>query len=83
MTFVIERGSLAHLAIWLPLRALVNTLEALYAIVATLCGYWRPLALSAALAGAVAGCAACPALPLGLALIGLFAVVTMPRQAAR
>lgn len=30
MTITIERGSLAHLAIWLPLRALINTLEALY-----------------------------------------------------
>ena len=81
MTITIERGSLAHLAIFIPLRALVNTLEALYSLLATICGWWRPLALAAVIIGAVGICVACPLLPLGLAITLAFALVTMPRTA--
>lgn len=83
MTITIERGSLAHAGIYLPLRALVNALEALYAILAAVCGHWRPIAIAAALAGAVALCAACPALPLGLAITAAVGFVTYPRTAVK
>lgn len=81
MTITIERGSLAHLAIFIPLRTLIHTLEALWATLSTICGWWRPLALSAVIIGAVVICAACPLLPLGLAITLAFALVTMPRTA--
>jgi len=82
MTFVIERESLAHLAIWLPTRAIVNTLGALYAILATVCGWWRPVAIAAVLVSAVVVCAAFPVLPAGLGLIAAFGFVTYPRSKA-
>jgi len=81
MTITIQRGSLAHLAIFIPLRALIHTLEALWATLATICGWWRPLALAAGIIGAVAICAVCPLLPLGLAIVTAFALVTMPKKA--
>lgn len=45
-----------------------------------LCGWWRPVALAAGLAGAVALCLAFPALPIGLGLVALFGWVTYPRS---
>lgn len=81
MTITIERGSLAHLAIFLPLRALIHTLEALWTTLAAICGWWRPIVLSSVIIGAVAICAACPLLPLGLAITAAFALVTMPKKA--
>lgn len=83
MTITIQNGSLAHMALFLPLRALLNTLAALCSTLAALCGLWRPIALCAAIVGAVVLCASCPALPVGLAIVAAFGYVTMPRKAVR
>lgn len=83
MTYTIQRGSLAHMALFLPLRALLNTLAALCSTLAALCGLWRPIALSASIGGAVVLCAACPALPVGLGIVAAFGWATMPRTAVR
>lgn len=57
------------LALWLALRGAV-----------ALSGLWRPVALAVATVGAVALCAAFPALPAGLAITALVGWVTYPRS---
>lgn len=83
MTITIERGSFFHMALFLPLRAFINTLAALGSTLAALCGLWRPIALCAAIVGAVAVCAAFPLLPVGLGITAAFGWATYPRKAVR
>jgi hypothetical protein len=83
MSITIANGSLAHMALMLPVRALLNALTALLAILAGLCSLWRPIALAAVTAGAFVLCVSCPALPVGLALVAAFAYATYPRTAVR
>jgi hypothetical protein len=52
---------------WLVFRAAI----ALFAL-------WRPIALCAAICGAVLACAAVPLLPVGLGIVAIFAVATKP-----
>jgi hypothetical protein len=70
--FVRAAIGLVVLVAWSIFRAAI----ALFAL-------WRPVATVAGIVGAVALCAAVPALPVGLGVVAIFAVATMPRTAVR
>jgi hypothetical protein len=72
-------GAFARAAVGLAVWLLWSVFRAAIALFAV----WRPVALCAALCGAVLACAAVPALPIGLGIVAIFAVATKPRTAVR
>lgn len=66
-----------------PLQLACGLLWLLYQCVKGITATGKAGVYAAAIIGAVVLCAACPLLPVGLAIVAAFAWATMPRKAVR